>query len=183
MKQLLDPLTVDQYFRLPETLRPMELVYGVVREPPAPRFGHQSIVTVTTVLLDQHVRTHGLGKVCVSPVDVVLDRGRALVVQPDVIFVATERLGIIDERVWGAPDLIVEVLSKRTARRDRTEKLGWYRQYDVRECWFLDPARRTVEIIYCQSSASGEVGIYRGEDLIRSHVLPDLQLPAREFFA
>ena len=38
------PLTVDQYFRGPETLRPMELIYGVVREPPAPRFGHQSTV-------------------------------------------------------------------------------------------------------------------------------------------
>ena len=41
-------LTVDEYFRYPETLRPNELVFGLVREPPAPRYGHQSIVTRVT---------------------------------------------------------------------------------------------------------------------------------------
>jgi len=64
--------TVDEYFTPPESLRPMELVYGVVREPP-PRYGHQSVVTRLTALLDAHVRAHALGQVCVSPVDVVLD--------------------------------------------------------------------------------------------------------------
>lgn len=175
-------LTVEQYFRGPETLRPMELVYGVVREPPAPRFGHQSVVTTMTYLLEQHVRSQGLGKVCVSPIDVVLDSERALVVQPDVIFVVGERLGIIHGRVWGAPDLVVEVLSRRTAKRDRTEKLGWYRQYGVKECWFVDPTRKTIEIVYCQSSDGGEAGTYSGDDLIRSQVLPALHLHAREFF-
>lgn len=176
------PLSLDQYFRLPETLRPMELVYGVVREPPAPRFGHQSVVTRTTFLLEQHVRSNDLGKVCVSPVDVVLDRKGALVVQPDVIFVAAERLGIIHERVWGAPDLVVEVLSKRTARRDRTEKLGWYRQYGVRECWFVDPLHKKIEIVDCQSADLGEPEIYGRNDVIRSRVLPALHLRAQEFF-
>lgn len=175
-------LTVEQYFRGPETLRPMELVFGVVREPPAPRYGHQSVVTTTTYLLEQYVRSQGLGEVCVSPIDVVLDREQALVVQPDVIFVSTERLGIIHERVWGAPDLVVEVLSRRTARRDRTEKLGWYRQYGVRECWFVDPIHKSIGIVDCQSTDRGEAGIYSGDDLIRSHVLPAFHLRAREFF-
>lgn len=83
-------MTVREYFRQPETMRPMELVYGVVREPPAPNYGHQTIVTRLTVLLDEHVRAHGLGQVCVSPVDVVLDEERALVVQPDVVFIAKD---------------------------------------------------------------------------------------------
>jgi Uma2 family endonuclease len=107
---------------MPESLQPMELVYGRVREPPSPRYGHQSVVTHLAALLDQHVRQHDLGKVCVSPMDVVLDDAAALVVQPDIVFVATPHLDRIRERIWGAPDLVVEVLSRGTAKRDRTTK-------------------------------------------------------------
>ena len=175
-------MTVEQYFRGPETMRPMELAYGVVREPPAPRYGHQSLVTRTTVLLDLHVRQHGLGAVCVSPVDVVLDRERALVVQPDIVFVSAERLEIIRERVWGAPDLVVEVLSRRTAKRDRTEKLAWYERYGVGECWLLDPIRRRIEVVECRSTAPDRRRLYEGDATVRSAVLPRLDVRAREFF-
>ncbi len=90
----MERLSVHEYFRLPETMRPMELVYGVVREPPAPRYGPQSIVTRLTALLFAHVEGHRLGRLCVSPVDVVLDELAALVVQPDLIFISNESLGI-----------------------------------------------------------------------------------------
>ena len=63
-----------------------------------------------------------LGRVAIAPVDVILDRERALVLQPDVLFVATERLGIIRDQVWGAPDLVVEVMSPGTEQRDRTRE-------------------------------------------------------------
>jgi Uma2 family endonuclease len=105
------PLTVEDYFQLPETVRPMELVYGVVREPPAPGYGHQLAVTRLAVLLALHVREHDLGQICVSPVDVVLDTSAGLVVQPDIIFIAHANRGIVCDRVWGAPDLVVEILS------------------------------------------------------------------------
>jgi Uma2 family endonuclease len=175
-------IDVEEYFQGPETLRPMELVHGVVREPPAPRYGHQSIVTRTTVLLDRHVRDHALGVVCVSPIDVVLDRARALVVQPDVVFVSTARSGIIRDRIWGAPDLVVEVLSRRTAVRDQTEKLGWYRRYGVSECWFIAPVARTIEVVDCCSATIGSARVHRGAAVIESCVLPALNLRAEEFF-
>jgi len=65
---------------------------------------------------------------------VVLDRERALIVQPDVLFVAHDRLSIIRDQVWGAPDLVAEVLSIGTEAHDRIDKVAWYRQYGVREC-------------------------------------------------
>lgn len=139
-------MTVTRYFELPETVQPMELVYGVVREPPAPRYGHQSAVTRLASLLDAHVREQRLGHVCVSPVDVVLDESAALVVQPDIVFVSRERSAIIRDRIWGPPDLAVEVLSPRTALRDRTVKVGWYRRYGVGECWLLDVRAGTVDV-------------------------------------
>jgi len=175
-------LTTVEYFEREETLRPMELVHGIVREPPAPRYGHQSLVTRAIVLLDQHVRAHQLGLVCVSPIDVVLDRDRALVVQPDLIFVSRQRTDIVRDRVWGAPDLVVEVLSRRTAVRDRTEKLGWYTQYGVRECWFVDPASRTVTIVDCEAGDTTFPRAFHGPAAVESRVFPLLSRHAEEFF-
>ena len=170
------PITVKEYFTYPETTRPMELVYGVVREPPSPRYGHQSIVTRLTTLLGTHVEERQLGRVLVSPMDVVLDEPGALVVQPDVIFIANERLDIIRERIWGPPDLAVEVLSPRTAARDRTVKLGWYRRYGVRECWLVDSRRYSVEVVDLKSVSVPR--LFSGTEPIRSSVLPDWTIPA-----
>ena len=176
-------LTVDAYFRLPESTQPMELVYGVVHEPPAPFYAHQSVVTRLTALLDRHVRRHQLGRICVSPIDVVLDREAALVLQPDLIFVSSARLSIVRERVWGPPDLSVEVLSSGTAGRDRTFKIGCYRQHGVREVWLVDPEARSVEVHSLENAnaAAAPQTFDRGSHL-RSSVLPRLRLKAGSIF-
>ena len=116
----------------------------------------------------------------VAPVDVILDRERALIVQPDVLFISEERLSIVRDQVWGAPDLVVEVLSNRTARRDRREKLDWYRQYGVRECWLIDLSNESVVVIdFVEPAERASTGI----ESIRSAVLPALNASAFGVFA
>lgn len=176
-----DQITIHEYFQLPETMQPMELLYGVVHEPPPPSYGHQAVVTTLTVLLKIHVDRERLGIVCVSPVDVVLDRERALVVQPDIIFVAASRKHIIRDRIYGAPDLVVEVMSPGTARRDRTIKLRWYREYGVRECWLVDEDARRIEIV-CLDDPSDRRRIFFGSQHISSRVLPDFAVPVASVF-
>jgi Uma2 family endonuclease len=176
-------LTVYEYLRLPETMRPMELVYGVVREPPAPRYGHQSLLTRLTAMLAGHVAAYDLGEVCVAPVDVVLDEALALVVQPDIVFVARERLHIVRDRIWGPPDLVVEVLSPRTARRDRTTKLGWYRQYGVGECWLADTKSRCIEVVDLRADPEPCTRGFSGDSPLVSGVLTRWTHPAAAAFA
>jgi Uma2 family endonuclease len=137
----MDKLTVHEYFEYPETVRPMELVGGFVREPAMPNYQHQRVATRLLALLYAHVQQRGVGEV-LSPMDVVLDEAAALVIQPDLVFVGRDRLGIIRERIWGAPDLVVEIVSPHTERRDRTTKVGWYRNYGVRECWLITPTHQ-----------------------------------------
>lgn len=174
-------MTVREYFRRPESLNPSELVYGVAREPPAPRYGHQSLLTRLGALLYRHVYEQQLGQVCVAPVDVVLDESAGLVVQPDIIFVAADRLSIVGERVFGPPDLVVEVLSAGTATRDRTVKVAWYRQHGVRECWLVDRYSRSVEIIDLPTpGATGATFV--GEERLRSAVLPAFTIAAAAIF-
>ena len=174
--------TVTSYLSDLEQLRRTELVWGIVREPPAPNYGHQSIITRAVVLLDQHVREHASGRVCVSPVDVVLDAAKALVVQPDIVFVSNGRLEIVRDQIWGAPDLVVEVLSSATRRRDRTLKSRWYRRYGVREYWLIDPVEQSVSVVVFEPHRPARRRVFRDNSAVKSTVLAAFDLPASAFF-
>lgn len=175
-------MRVDEYLAGPETLARRELLWGVVREPPAPLYGHQSIIGRVYLLLQSHVAEPDLGTVIVSPIDVVLDERRALIVQPDVVFIEKSRESIIKGQVWGAPDLVVEVASRRTARYDRTTKLALYRDYGVRECWLVRPARRDVGVVDLRRKGRQAFSWFSGEDRVRSTVLPAIELRAGDVF-
>ena len=170
-------MTTNEYLHSYETNRPRELTYGIVREPPAPFYSHQEVVLKIARLLADHVEKNALGNVGVAPIDVILDVDRSLIVQPDVLFVSNERKPIIRDQIWGAPDLVVEVLSPGTAAYDRTQKLGWYRQYGVRECWLIDPAASRVTV--CDfTGAAPETRISDPADLVRSSVFAGFDSPA-----
>jgi Uma2 family endonuclease len=172
---------VMSYLSGAESLRRRELVWGFVREPPAPFWPHQAIVTRTTVLLYEHVASRSLGEVSASPLDVVLDEARGLVVQPDVVFLSNERLRLVRNQVWGAPDLVVEVESPGTRLRDRVHKRGWYRRYGVREYWLIDAGARTVTV-FGFSEGRATARTFKGPKRVRSAVLPDFDRPASAFF-
>lgn len=173
-------MSVSAYLSSEETNRPQELVFGLLREPPAPGFDRQIIVGRIHVALDRHVRRYALGEVVESPVDVILDRKRALVVQLDVVFISNDRRRIHAGRIWGPPDLLVEVLSTFRRRHDRVTKIEWYRRYKVRECWIVDPVAGTVDVLDLASSAART---FEGRQCVRSQVLPRLRMRADEPFA
>ena len=153
----------------------------MLREPAAPSFHHQIIVGRIFKRLDAHVRRGHLGEVVLAPVDVVLDREHALIVQPDVVFISVERAAICTDRIWGAPDLTVEVLSKARRRHDSVVKVKWYRQYGVRECWLVDPVSRQVNVIDLGAPEGGEIAV-EAQDRVRSQVLPRLRLRPADIF-
>jgi len=174
-------MTLDAYLAGEETNRPQELDYGLLREPAAPGFQHQLVVGRIYTRLDLHVRRQKAGLVVASPVDVILDAERALVVQPDVLFVSNARLGICTDRIWGAPDLVVEVLSMGNRQHDRTIKVGWFRQYGVRECWLVDPFAREVEVIDLTAVRPAS-RVWAAPQAVRSAVLPRVRLRPSDIF-
>jgi Uma2 family endonuclease len=169
-------LTTEQYFRTPETLLPQELVYGFVRDAAAPAPGHQSELVRFLVELVLHVEERGLGRVLPSPIDVVLDRRRDLVVQPDLIVVSRERLHLVTDRVWGPPDLVLEVLSPRPRIGALDERLEWFARYGVRECWLFRQPERELEVVEFEAGAISRRCRFAGEARIESSVLPDFDL-------
>jgi Uma2 family endonuclease len=165
-------LTTQEYFKTPESTLPQELAYGVWRVADAPTPRHQSAVFAFGLALNRFVRSRGLGRIYLAPVDVVLDPVRHLVVQPDVLFVERTRLAIVQERIWGAPDLVLEVLSPRPRVGSLDERLEWFAQYGVRECWLLHQDERTLEVLQLSDGRDDRRRSFRDHEPVRSAVLP-----------
>lgn len=142
-------MTLHEYFATPEVLYPQELIDGVIRVADAPFVSHQRVVLQLAMALHAHARESHAGEVFVSPIDVVFDRERPLVLQPDLLFVSSERLDIVHERIHGAPDLVVEVLSPRPRIGDLVERVAWFAEYGVREVWLYNQIARQLDVLGC----------------------------------
>jgi Uma2 family endonuclease len=137
--------TYSEFARLPDDGNRYELIAGELYVTPAPRPSHQLISQRLHLLLASFVERHSLGWVLAAPVDVLFAEGDY--VEPDLLFVRRDRVGIITDRgIEGAPDLIVEILSDATERTDRGPKLRQYTRFGVPLYWVVDPDGRHVEV-------------------------------------
>jgi Uma2 family endonuclease len=166
----LGPYRRKDYEVLPDEPR-CELIYGRFYLSPSPSPLHQATLFVISRLLDD-IAMEGAGLSFVAPLDVPL--ADHSVVQPDVFYISAARREILQERVEGAPDLAVEVLSPGTARRDRVQKLALYAESDVREYWIVDPLERQVEFLVNEGNRF--VVEMPGGPEYRSRVLPEIHL-------
>ncbi|HEV7672360.1 MAG TPA: Uma2 family endonuclease [Thermoanaerobaculia bacterium] len=139
----LGPYRASDYATLPDEPR-CELIYGRIFVTPSPAPPHQMAGFLVAKRLDR-IAERVNGQVFVAPLDVWL--AEHSVVQPDVIYISAAHRSIVGERIEGAPDLLVEVLSPRTSRRDRNEKLALYAEAGVGEYWLLDLAARQVTFL------------------------------------
>jgi Uma2 family endonuclease len=148
-----------------------ELIYGRFYLSPSPSLLHQILVGLLFEKLRRAVRKAG-GWAFVAPLDVYLTEHSA--VQPDVFYVSPARKGIIQHRIEGAPDLLIEVLSSGTARNDRGEKLRLYAEHDVREYWIVDPYERQIEFLRNEEGRFVVV-VPKGSEY-RSQTFPEIRL-------
>jgi len=124
-----------------------ELINGELVRKQAPSIRHQRISGEIVFALKNFERETQSGMLLYAPSDVVLDDGNAY--HPDIFFIKKERYFILDEKeqiVSGAPDLVIEILSKSTAVYDRGEKKDIYEKYGVREYWIVDPEKKSIEV-------------------------------------
>jgi Uma2 family endonuclease len=176
-------LTYRDLQAMPNDGKRYELIDGEVYMTPSPNRKHQEAVGNLYTALRAFASKGSLGKVYLAPFDVVLDERNVL--QPDLLFVRQPRLAVVEEtHVAGAPDLVVEVLSRGTASYDRETKLQLYARAGVSEVWLVDPDARTVEVLNLGSDSRYVLTArLAGEATIPSAVLPGLALTMHEVFA
>ena len=176
------PATYIAYRALPEDAPRYEIIAGAGSLTPSPNRYHQLVSARLYKRLSDFVEANELGEVYYAPFDVILSEND--VVNPDILFVARARLAIIHyEGVFGPPDLVVEIISPTSTRRDLEQKLALYARYGVREYWIADPASQTVDIWISAGAPLDTRQVLAGEGTLVSGILPGLEIPMSRIFA
>jgi Uma2 family endonuclease len=176
-------VSLEEYLALPETTLPHELVEGELRVTAAPSPWHQTVLNRIARALEDFVEARNLGLIYRAPVDVLLDPRMPLALQPDIVYIRRERTGIIRERIEGAPDLVVEILSPGTRDYDRTERSARYAAAGVTEYWLADLEGRTIEIRRLDQRPPVTVAIFGVTDTLTGPLFPGFTLPVAPLFA
>jgi Uma2 family endonuclease len=177
-------LTYDDYLLFPEDGLRHEILDGEHYVTASPFVRHQRISGRIYRPLSSWVEEHGLGEVFYASVDVVLSPHDVAV--PDLFYIAKERTGIITEKnIQGAPDLVVEIISPSTRRRDEGIKLQRYEAFGIEEYWMFYPERRTTRVYRREG---GRLRLVAGlsaaaGDVLTTPLLPGLEIPLTEIFA
>jgi Uma2 family endonuclease len=146
-----------------------EWVNGEVIKFMPPKLPHQTLSHFLASLIGLFVEIFRLGRVLQAPFEIRL---RNSLREPDVFFIANEHLDrLTEDRVNGAPDLIIEIVSKDSMQRDTEDKFDEYEAEGVLEYWIIDnrPRRRRAEFYHLdasgvyQSIAPDVNGIYQSE--------------------
>jgi Uma2 family endonuclease len=157
-----------------------EVFDGEVYMTPSPGARHQVLVGRIFLALETANRDRAV--VLMAPIDVVLAADTT--VQPDVLVVLPGNRSIVQDVVRGVPDLVVEVLSPSTARRDRGIKMETYARHSVPELWMVADEAQTLEVFRLDPAA----GLYRLEatlrpgDQLKTPSLPALSLEVTALF-
>ena len=175
--------TYEEYYRLtPEShAERYEIDHGELVPMASPTVTHQRVTMELASLMIAFVRAHDLGEVLVAPLDVIF--GEDETSQPDALFITKARADIIQDRgIFGAPDLVVEVLSPSSTRRDRQEKSTKYLRFIVQEYWLVNPAERSIEVRVWREGHWAVHSLARETGKAESLVLPDFSLDLAQIF-
>lgn len=168
----------------------VELIKGWLHKmSPAPRRIHQKIEGIIFNKFFNYLEFKAC-EVYQSPFDVRLIKNKGkddeidTVVQPDISIICDSKK-LDDAGCLGAPDLIVEVLSDSTAKKDYNEKFNLYEENGVKEYWIANPATHTIEVYSLKDDIYVLLGLFsetEGYTEVESVLFPDLKIPLKTIF-
>lgn len=166
----------------------VELLWGkITKMTPAPSTRHQQVLGELFVRIKNKPGKNPC-QVFMAPFDVRLPldekNGEEVknVVQPDIAVIC-DRSKIDEKGCFGAPDLVIEIISPSSSKRDLKEKLNLYEQAGIPEYWVVDPYLGVVQVFIAEAG-----GLYKNlrpvtaEDVIRSVTLPGIEINMADIF-
>lgn len=172
--------TYREYLYTPDDKR-YELIDGELLLSPSPKTAHQRLERKLGTIMSFFVDDAGLGEIFFAPFDVYFNETN--VVQPDIIFVSSERALIVnDDNIRGAPDMVVEILSPSTANRDRVLKRALYAENGVKEFWIADTDAKTISVFLLGDSGFDLVAIYGEGQALTSPTLSGFSVNMDDVF-
>ena len=177
-------LTYDDFLLFPDDGMRHELIDGEHYVTAAPNWKHQTISANLSGNIWSYLQQHSIGQILYAPFDVIFSKFD--VVEPDLVYISRERLEKIRSSAGatGAPDLIIEIGSPSTRRRDETIKRRLYERFGVTEYWIVDPEVDRIKVYRLlneQYDRVAELNLESG-DVLTTPLLPGLELPLRKIF-
>jgi len=177
-------LTYDDFVLFPDDGKRHELIDGEHYVTPSPKTKHQRVSATLSGLIWSHLETHPIGEVFHAPFDVVFSMFDVVV--PDLLYISRERAAkvLTPDNVRGTPDLVAEIASKSTRKRDETIKRRLYERAGVSEYWFVDPKMDVIRIYRREGTRFGrplELSRDAG-DVLTTPLLPGLAMPLARVF-
>jgi Uma2 family endonuclease len=174
-----EKVTAEQFFGLPETNHIVELVDGEIIMSATPVTHHQRIILRTARHLEDIMPD---GEVFIAPLSVYLDDLN--IPEPDVYWVSAANQSVVHEKhIFGVPDLIVEIFSPSTEKRDRKDKFELYERYGVREYWMIDPEPELLEVWVHENQRFTRLGIYTPGETFASPTLGSKTVEVSRLFS
>jgi Uma2 family endonuclease len=151
---------VDVYRLLPEGT-PIQVIDNEFYMSPAPNFTHFNTVDGIIDALKKAVVTKNSGRVIFAPVDVFLGDKNAI--QPDIFYIDNDNSHIISENgIYGAPDIIIEVLSPGNQNADLVKKKMVYEEFGVKEYFIVNPDDQHVITYWLDNEKYQEQSTQKG---------------------
>ncbi|QJD84869.1 Uma2 family endonuclease [Cohnella herbarum] len=162
-------VTYDDYARMPDDGKRYEVANGMLELLSAPSPKHQVVSYQMQRLLTNSCNSEYI--VFASPIDLILSATE--VRQPDLLMIHRSRMEIITHRaIEGIPDLVAEILSPHSVKRDRHKKLKVYAEYRIPEYWIVDPANAALEQYLLTGDDYELLNLYDREEVVQSDRLP-----------
>jgi Uma2 family endonuclease len=175
------PLTKYDYWELPEAGPRYQLINGDLFMAPAPNRFHQDISRTIQFEMMKYLEAQPIGIVYNAPFDVILTDIN--VFQPDLTFFSERRRRFLTEKgAEGAPDLVVEILSPKTAHLDLDQKRVVYARTGVDELWVVDPEGEEVRVYHLREDPDLPKVILRSGDVLKTSLLPGLDISVKKIF-
>lgn len=177
-------LTYAEYLKLDDDVQ-FEVIDGqIYNMTPSPSVKHQSIAMELSTEFNLFLRN----KSCrvLAEIDVVFCDKEEFSnikewVRPDIVIVC-DKNKIRNTHIAGAPDLVVEILSKSSAKADKMIKFNRYQSAGVKEYWIVDPAHETIDVYVLGNECYKHNGTFANGEVVKVNVLEDLSIDLKTIF-
>ena len=178
-------LTYDDFVKFPNDGKRHELIDGEHYVTPSPNTRHQRLVGRVFLLMGVWLEAHPVGQLFFAPYDVVFSDTD--VVEPDLVYLSNGRAAevLTPLHARGVPELVIEIASRGTRKRDETIKHRLYERAGVSEYWVVDPEIDAVRVFRREGDRFArplELGRDAG-DVLTTPLLPGLEIPLARVFA
>lgn len=158
-----------------------EIINGEEIMGPSPFGKHQDVVLNLVKTILSFLENNDVGKLCLAPLDVIFEDAMNRL-QPDIIFIRKENMAIFQDWIRGVPDMVCEIVSPGTYRKDTAIKKEIYERYRVPEYWIVIPDLQAIEILTIENDKYQTHSVAELQGVVSSKVIEGLQVNIRDIF-